>query len=287
MMEEGDDVLEHINKIKTLAEQLDAVGAPVSKDDLVITLLGNLSESYQFLITALESRADSLSWELVTSRLLHEDMKRKEQGGGVDGAAHGQAFMTRDNKRRGRPVKKTGACHNCGKQGHWIAECPSRVQNDAERHRSQRANVAQDEEDPGDYLFSVGRTSSTAKSSDMWLVDSGATQHMTSSKKYMRNYKTISPVDVHLADDGVVQAVGTGDIAMSMKTPRGMEKGVLTNVWHIPKLSRNLFSVGRFTKDVGPVVFERDGCFAEKKGLKWLLSRRRLDQLRYTGRIPV
>ncbi|KAG3048904.1 hypothetical protein PI125_g26659 [Phytophthora idaei] len=108
---------------------------------------------------------------------------------------------------------------------------------------------------------------------------------MTSSKKYMRNYKTISPV--HLAGDGVVQAVGTGDIAMSMKTPHGMKKGVLTNVWHIPKLSRNLFSVGRFTKDVGPVIFERDGCFAEKKGLKWLLSRRRLDQLRYTGRIPV
>ncbi|KAK1936589.1 Retrovirus-related Pol polyprotein from transposon TNT 1-94 [Phytophthora citrophthora] len=30
MMAEGDDVLEHINKIKTLAEQLDAVGTPVS-----------------------------------------------------------------------------------------------------------------------------------------------------------------------------------------------------------------------------------------------------------------
>ena len=46
-MEEGDDVLEHINKLKTLAEQLDAVGAPVSEDDLVITLLGSLNESYQ------------------------------------------------------------------------------------------------------------------------------------------------------------------------------------------------------------------------------------------------
>uniref|UniRef100_H3H9D2 CCHC-type domain-containing protein n=1 Tax=Phytophthora ramorum TaxID=164328 RepID=H3H9D2_PHYRM len=277
MMDEGDDVLEHINKLKTLAEQLDAVGAPVSEDDLVITLLGSLSESYQFLITALESRADSLSWELVTSRLLHEDMKRKEQGGGgVDGAAHGQgqAFMVNNNKRKGRPAKKTGACHNCGKQGHWIAECPSRVQNDAERYRSQRANVAQDEEDPGDYLFSVGRTSSAAKPSDMWLVDSGATQHMTSSNKYMRNYKKMAPVDVHLADDGVVQAVGTGDIVMSMKTPRGMKKGVLTNVWHIPKLSRNLFSVGRFTKDVGPVTFESDGCFADNKGLKWQLGAR-------------
>ena len=153
MMGEGDDVLEHINKLKTLAEQLDAVGAPVSEDDLVITLLASLSESYQFLITALESRADSLRWELVTSRLLHEDLKRKEKGGIFDGDAHSQpqAFMSRDNKRNGRPAKKTGACHKCGQQGHWIAECPSRIQGDAARHRFQRANVAQDE-DLGDYL---------------------------------------------------------------------------------------------------------------------------------------
>ncbi|KAG6614327.1 Copia proteinlike [Phytophthora cinnamomi] len=86
MMAEGDDVLEHINKMNSGGSARRS-GAPVSEDDLVITLLGSLSESYQFLITALESRADSLSWELVTARLLHEDMKRKEQGGGVDGAA--------------------------------------------------------------------------------------------------------------------------------------------------------------------------------------------------------
>ncbi|POM72839.1 mitochondrial protein [Phytophthora palmivora] len=61
---------------------------------------------------------------------------------------------------------------------------------------------------------------------------------------------------------------------MSMKTPRGIKKGVLTKVWHIPKLSRNLFSVGRFTKDVGPVTFERDGCFAETKKIKWQLGAR-------------
>lgn len=61
MMEEGDDVLRHINKLKTLAEQLEAVGTPVYEDDLVITLLGSRSGLYQFLITALESRSDTLS----------------------------------------------------------------------------------------------------------------------------------------------------------------------------------------------------------------------------------
>ena len=68
-MEDGDDVLAHINKLRMLAEQLDVVGALVSEDDLVITLLGSLSETYQFLITALKSRADTLKSELLTSRL--------------------------------------------------------------------------------------------------------------------------------------------------------------------------------------------------------------------------
>ncbi|KAG2758736.1 hypothetical protein Pcac1_g29154 [Phytophthora cactorum] len=68
---------------------------------------------------------------------------------------------------------------------------------------------------------------------------------------------------------------GTGDIVMSMRTPRGMKKGVLTNVVVHPQAYRaNLFSVGRFTKDVGPVTFESDGCFAETKGLKWKLGAR-------------
>ena len=61
---------------------------------------------------------------------------------------------------------------------------------------------------------------------------------------------------------------------MSMNTQHGNKKGVLTDVWHIPKLPRNLFSVGRFTKDAGPVTFESDGCFAEAKSVKWQLGAR-------------
>ena len=135
-MEEGDDVVEPINKLRMLAEQLDDVRAPVNESDLVIPLFRSLRDSLQLFITVLESRADTLTWKLMTSGLLHEDMKRKQQGG--NGAAACQAFMIKDAKRKRRPVKKTGACHNCGKQGHWIADCPSRVQNDAERYRSQR-----------------------------------------------------------------------------------------------------------------------------------------------------
>ena len=48
----------------------------------------------------------------------------------------------------------------------------------------------------------------------MWLVDSGATQHMISSKTFMKTYKYFGPVDVHLADDGVVLPSEKGDFVM-------------------------------------------------------------------------
>ena len=47
---------------------------------------------------------------------------------------------------------------------------------------------------------------------------------------------------------------------------------MLCEVWHIPKLSRNIFAVGRFTKDVKPVTFESDGCFVKTKGMQWKLG---------------
>ena len=55
-------------------------------------LLSSLKDSFQFLTTALESHSDELTWELVTSRLLHEDLKRKEQHDGV--SASDKAFYT-------------------------------------------------------------------------------------------------------------------------------------------------------------------------------------------------
>ena len=97
---------------------------------------------------------------------------------------------------------------------------------------------------------------------------------MSHTKTFMRNYKKIDSVSVHLADDGIVQAVGVDDIVMSMHSPRGMKKCVLKGVWHIPKLSRNLFYVGRFTKDVAPVTFDSKYCSVLLKENKWTIRSR-------------
>ena len=50
------------------------------------------------------------------------------------------------------------------------------------------------------FLFMAGKNISTTRDSVVWFIDSGATQHMTSLKKFMSNFKIISPSDIHLTD---------------------------------------------------------------------------------------
>ena len=146
---------------------------------------------------------------------------------------------------------------------------PSRIHDNADRQRPQRANVVRNQDDDsGDLLFTFGNVSSSESKNTAWPMDSGATKHMSYLKEFMVNYKNIDPVNEHLADDGVVEPIEIGDAVMTMKTPSGIKKGVLTNVLYIPKLSRNLFSVGRFTKDVSPMTFNTSVCFVLLKNLK-------------------
>uniref|UniRef100_A0AAV1TBQ3 DUF4219 domain-containing protein n=1 Tax=Peronospora matthiolae TaxID=2874970 RepID=A0AAV1TBQ3_9STRA len=105
VMEDGGDVLEHINKLRTRAEQLDAVGTLVSDEDLVIALLRSLNDSFQLLITALESRSEEITRELVTSRRMHEDLKRKEKNDGVSASKKGFCTNVKRNKNFWRMLK--------------------------------------------------------------------------------------------------------------------------------------------------------------------------------------
>ena len=54
MISEGNTMKEHIKKMRNLAGQLASVGAQVSEDNQVATLLCSLLESYSNLIVALE-----------------------------------------------------------------------------------------------------------------------------------------------------------------------------------------------------------------------------------------
>ena len=96
-MEKGSNIVDHINYLRNLAEHLEAIGDPVSDDDLVIILLSSLPEEFDYLVTALETIAnENLTWDYVRDRAINEFDKR--HGTEVSSRSNPDALFTVQNK---------------------------------------------------------------------------------------------------------------------------------------------------------------------------------------------
>ena len=127
-------MIDHVNKLKTIAEQLEALDDPVADKDLVMILISSLPDEYNNLITALETlKEDNLSWNYVRDRVINEferlknvRSKKSEQealyiksqfkkGGGNGSQTNG--------KKKGIENFK---CHCCKEKGHLLKDCPKK-----------------------------------------------------------------------------------------------------------------------------------------------------------------
>ena len=74
-MKEGTSVEAHLKQMKETTDRLVAIGAPISEEDQVVTLLGSVPPSYSTLVTALESRIDDVKQSYVQQAQIHEEEK--------------------------------------------------------------------------------------------------------------------------------------------------------------------------------------------------------------------
>jgi gag-polypeptide of LTR copia-type/Domain of unknown function (DUF4219) len=120
-LQDGKSMQDHINEIMTLAEQLDAIGATVSDEDIAMTFLCSLPDSYENLIVALESRADNLTAEFVRTRLLQEEARRNEND---TTKRNESAFITKDNMMTVRKNVVAGRSSHVFSAGRWDTKWP-------------------------------------------------------------------------------------------------------------------------------------------------------------------
>lgn len=79
-MQEGDDLLNYIKKVKGFAEQLVALEKVMRNEDIVMVFFESLSALYQFLIIAMKTiPMKELTMDYVTTRLMDEMSKYNEK----------------------------------------------------------------------------------------------------------------------------------------------------------------------------------------------------------------
>jgi hypothetical protein len=136
-------------------------------------------------------------------------------------------------------------CYNCGRKWHFKKDCwfKKGIKNTAESSKPQGC-VASTSED-GEVLYNEAATISTNREelTEVWLMDSEATWHMTPNRDWFHTYELISEGSVFMGDNHALEIAGIGTIKLKMYD--GLIR-TISGVRHVKDLKKNLLSIGQF-----------------------------------------
>ena len=256
-MKEGTSVEAHLKSMKELTDKLAAIGAPIDEEDQVVTLLGSLPRNYSTLVTALEARTDALTLSYTQQALIHEEKKQNVSEESHGTTSGGPAALIGEQGT-------TKSCWECGGLGHFRRNCPRRKP----KHKAKPvAEKESDSDSDSSGAFAASLIKQPSDSTAKWLVDSGASSHMTSKKEWLVNYREFEkPESVCLGDGRTVEASGVGEVHLKMLFKiSDPKKCVMHQVLYVPKLACNLFSVRAASSKGNIVKFGATKCWIRSR----------------------
>ncbi len=275
-LKEGGSVQEHIKHMTEIFDGLSAIDAPLTEEDRVVYLLASLPESYDVLVTALEANVEVPKMAVVVERLLHTERKLNEK----------RHTVKDERAMAAKTFKKKGKCHQCGKYGHYKRDCYDLVgkQKESKKYKKHKVSITLGETDDSDSDGEALVTGGSARSSDCWIIDSGATSHMSNNKELFVEYRELStPEKVTLGDGRCLDVVGKGTVELKMVLPdnKKTKRHKLMNTLYVPKLSINLFSIAKVSKAGKVASFDEQGCYIRNQENKLIAFAKRVRSLYY------
>jgi hypothetical protein len=164
--------------------------------------------------------------------------------------------------------RRNGRCKKCGVFGHWARECLNKkpakeAHEDAAHHVSgdtdknpallvaQVCNMHTPSTGRQGLFLNQERVFPSKYDEGAWVLDTGATNHMTGSRTSMADLDESVRGAVRFGDGSTVEICGVGAVMMAGKN---QEHRVLTEVYYIPSLRCNIVSLGQL---------EEAGCRVE------------------------
>lgn len=268
----GNDMMEHVSQLKSLHDQLKEMNVSIDDKELAMTLLASLPEEFKPLITALDAVGDeNLSYDKVKNMLLN-DVERSVNTKAKENAytVRGKYMKGKSNNNEKNGMVFRGKCHNCKEVGHFARDCPKRNMKSGGNtfHQKEKKNsawYAQKEDALTNEEKALVATDLLNKS--VWIIDSGATQHMTSEKDRLTEYIAFDkPSIVHLGDNRSILAFGQGTYHIVCDLGNRNQAIALHDVLYLPDLDKNLLSVRAMIKLGATVEFKGKRCEIARNG---------------------
>jgi len=281
-MGDGEALMTYVGRAKTLRAELGGAGHPVGQDTAVMHVLAGLPPAYKTVTTVLLAAGVSLQWDQLLAALLPVKVEQKEaayKGGEESSVAYGAYRPASSGGRSGSrasaaPGAKQVLCWYCNKPGHRRHECRKLAADKMRRDGGGGVRGWGPDDSPfGAVAFTTtvmeerpptaaqAEAASQSKSRNhgqhTWIVDSGATHHMTNKYSNLAIYVPTDGCFVTLASGETAEAVGKGYLLL---TPRTGVPFAVHKVLYVPILADNLLSVRAVTRHGGAVNFIADIC---------------------------
>lgn len=240
------DVSMHIAQLKSLWCDLNN-GLRARNEDtlpellLVCKIMQILPEKFEnfksswMLLTKNEER----TFDEMTAQLCMYERNFKKSGDNKDDQ---EALVVKNGngryeKQTKKEVKKQeGTCNYCYKKGHWVRNCRKWIADGRPpKSKNHNTNVA---------LHSVSYEANATDHNSDWWIDNGATRHVTNSMEMFIEFEQFkSPNTIKAAGSESLRAVGKGLIKIASRVNNENLVMKLHDVWYVPDISKNLFSV--------------------------------------------
>lgn len=261
----SESISKYVARAKELRSDLRKIGEDVSEDSLCCSVLSGLPTQYDTIVEILEALNQGLTLEDVVPKLINVEEKNAKESGVVQASAlmsRGQASP--QARRGGANMHKPSnphhekRCHYCSKKGHLIANCWSKKRDEAAKAAGgakggdgkARAGVA----------LMTGRARLERVPEASWVLDSGASHHMTPRRERLYNVRSIDPITVAFADGKEVVTTEAGDADFWTLVDGEECRNTLSGVLLVPELVANLLSLSKLTDKGVDAKFHNRVC---------------------------
>lgn len=273
LLEDG-NMETHLSEMQDKIDKLTARGDTFADNFLVALILSSLPESYMGMVTALEVRPeDQLSMSIVKNTLLNEYRRRQ-----------GQAIANEETALKVDKRKMKRECYFCHDEGHRRSDCDKFQRWLEKKNREKKVNkwknradavkaTQENSELSSDSDTSVYQESAylanQVENSSSWVLDSGATRHMTSNIDFFKSLDTKYRSTVRVANQNTSTVYGVGSGEVECVTKAGKKHTLrLDGVLYVPDFESGLISINVLDKEGFKVLVEHGVMTLNKNGVE-------------------
>lgn len=265
-MNTGESISSYATRIESIASHMRDFGEEVSRKSLNGKIVHGLPPEYKHFMSSWIGTPDQeQTYDNLLSRLQAEEAI-------INGSEKCEsiALKARTNHKRtyDKTNKKDIECYYCHKKGH--------IKKDCRKRQKDEAKDSGDHGSGGKALGAMTLAASSSRGSDKetWLIDTGASRHMTMNRHWLRDYEKFKEkVPVKVGNSEVIYGLGSGKVDAISFVENKQIKVTIHDVMYVPEISDNLFSAGQ----------------ADERGLKYVSAKGKIkfikgDEVLATGK---